>query len=68
MFDGQSSPGDSALFYGLHLFQEAFYHYRLGYASALAWILFLVILALTALVFKSSPLWVHYEAARGKKA
>ena len=68
MFDGRTGPGDSALFYGLHMFQEAFYRYRLGYASALAWILFLIILLLTAFVFKSSPLWVHYEAARRKRA
>ncbi|MCG3126689.1 MAG: hypothetical protein CHACPFDD_01541 [Phycisphaerae bacterium] len=68
IFDGFTGPADSALFYGLHLFREAFFKYRLGYASALAWILFSIILAFTALVFKSSPLWVHYEAARGKRA
>ncbi len=68
LFDGGPGPGNSALFYGLHLFREAFFKYRLGYASALAWILFVIILALTALVFKSSPLWVHYEAARKRAA
>jgi multiple sugar transport system permease protein len=67
LFDGGTGPNDSALFYGLHLFREAFFKYRLGYASALAWILFVVILAMTALVLKSSPMWVHYEAARGKR-
>ncbi len=67
LFDGGTGPNDSALFYGLHLFREAFTKYRLGYASALAWILFVIILALTALVFKSSPMWVHYEAGRGKR-
>jgi multiple sugar transport system permease protein len=64
LFDGETGPGDSALFYGLHLFREAFFKYRLGYASALAWLLFAIILAMTALVFKSSPLWVHYETTR----
>jgi len=68
LFDGGPGPGDAALFYGLHLFREAFYRYRLGYASALAWILFVIILALTAVVFKSSPLWVHYEARRRVRA
>ncbi|MBU0641518.1 MAG: extracellular solute-binding protein [Planctomycetes bacterium] len=67
LFDGQTGPGDSALFYGLHLFREAFFKYRLGYASALAWILFVVILGFTGLVFRSSPMWVHYEAARGRR-
>ncbi len=68
LYDGSTGPRDSALFYGLHLFREAFFKYRLGYASALAWILFIIILALTMLVFKSSPMWVHYEAARRRRA
>ena len=68
LFDGATGPRDSALFYGLHLFREAFTKYRLGYASALAWILFVIVLVLTALVFKSSPLWVHYEARRSRRA
>jgi multiple sugar transport system permease protein len=68
MFDGGTGPRDSALFYGLHLFRQAFLNYRLGYASALAWILFIIVLAFTAIVFKSSPMWVHYESGRGKRA
>ena len=67
LFEGGTGPGDSALFYGLHLFREAFFKYRLGYASALAWILFVIILAMTAFVFKSSPMWVHYEAAKERR-
>jgi len=68
VFDGETGPGDAGLFYGLHLFREAFFKYRLGYASALAWILFVLILVLTGLVFKSSPVWVHYEAVRRRRA
>ncbi len=68
LFDGGTGPSDSALFYGLHLFREAFFKYRLGYASALAWILFVIILAFTALIMKSSPMWVYYESAKGRKA
>jgi len=68
LFDGGTGPGDSALFYGLHLFREAFMKYRLGYASALAWILFVIILVFTALIFRSSALWVYYESAKGKRA
>jgi len=57
-------PQDSALFYVLYLFRQAFQYFEMGYASALAVVIFLVILALTLLVFKSSELWVYYESSR----
>jgi multiple sugar transport system permease protein len=38
----------------------------MGYASAMAWVLFLLILVLTVLIFKSTPMWVHYENERGR--
>lgn len=58
------APGqqDSLLFYVLYLYQCAFEDYRMGYASALAWVLFVVIMALTALTFGSARWWVYYEA------
>jgi multiple sugar transport system permease protein len=59
-------PGRSTLFYNLYLFQNAFRYYKMGYASALAWVMFLIILILTLLIFKSSPYWVYYENL-GKK-
>lgn len=59
-------PGRSTLFYNLYLYQNAFRYYKMGYASALAWIIFIVILALTLLIFKSSPYWVYYEGIRKK--
>jgi multiple sugar transport system permease protein len=55
----------STLFYMLYLFQTAFQSFRMGYGSALAWILTLIILACTLVVFKTSTLWVYYEAERG---
>jgi multiple sugar transport system permease protein len=55
-------PQNAALFYVLYLFQQAFDYINMGYASALAIVIFLVILLLTLLVFKSSSLWVYYEA------
>jgi len=61
MFNGEGGPDDSALFYVLHLYKLAIERYELGYGSALAWILFLIILVFTLIVFKSSPLWVYYE-------
>jgi len=47
-----------------YLFENAFKFYKMGYASAIAWILFLMILLLTLLVFRSSALWVYYEEGR----
>lgn len=54
-------PARSTLVYNLYLFQNAFQFFEMGYASALAWILFIIILVVTVLVFKSSPMWVFYE-------
>lgn len=59
MTDG--GPRYATLFYVLYLYQNAFKFFRMGYASALAWVLFLIILVLTALVIRSSALWVFYE-------
>ena len=58
----EGGPDDSTLFYAYYLFNNAFRYFKMGYASALAWILFLVILALTLLQLKLAPRWVHYEA------
>ena len=49
------------MFYNLYLYQNAFKYIEMGYASALAWVLFIIVLALTLLVFRSSPMWVFYE-------
>lgn len=57
-------PLDSTLFYVLYLYRQAFERFNMGYASALAWILFLVILGLTLLVVRSADQWVYYEGAR----
>jgi multiple sugar transport system permease protein len=57
----KGGPGDATLFFMLYLYRNAFESFRMGYAAALAWILFLYILLLTALVFRSSRVWVHYE-------
>jgi multiple sugar transport system permease protein len=54
----------SLLFYVLYLYRKAFIEYEMGYASALAWILFAIILALTLAVVRSSALWVYYEGER----
>jgi len=53
-------PLDSMLFYTLYLYQKSFVEFRLGYASAMAWILLIIIAVFTALLFTSSRYWVHY--------
>lgn len=53
-------PGNSTLFYVLHLYRNAFEYLKMGYASAMAWVLFFIILVLTLLVFRSFGREVHY--------
>ena len=57
-------PSNASLFYMLHLYRNAFEYFRLGYGSSLALILFLYIIVLSALVFRSSTAWVYYEGHR----
>jgi len=61
MTDG--GPGTETLFYVLYIFRNGFEFFRMGYASALAWILFLIILVLTFVNFRASGRWVHYEVS-----
>lgn len=53
-------PLHSTYLYALFLYDNAFRYFKMGYASALAWFLFVVLLVITSLVFKSSPYWLHY--------
>ncbi len=57
----RGGPGTATLVYVMHLYQNAFEYQKMGYASAMAWILFLIILGLTWLQFRSSKYWVYYE-------
>lgn len=54
-------PVNSTLFYVYHLFNNAFRYLNMGYAAAMAWFLFLIVLILTAIQMKLSEKWVHYE-------
>jgi multiple sugar transport system permease protein len=54
-------PRNATLFYVLHVYRVAFQDFQLGYASALAWILFMIVLLLTLVVFRTGRSWVHYE-------
>lgn len=59
--NGEGTPVNSLMFYIMYLYNNAFGYMKMGYASAMAWILFLIILILTLAVFKSSKKWVHYQ-------
>jgi multiple sugar transport system permease protein len=55
-------PLDSTLFYVLYLYRKAFEHLQMGYASAMAWVLFLIVLGCTLLIFLTSGKWVFYRS------
>lgn len=68
LFSGQTTsdpagPGNSALFYVLYLYRNAFGYFKNGYASAMAWILFMVVMLLTLILFQLQKKWVFYETA-----
>ena len=64
MTAGKGGENNSLLFFVLYLYQKAFVQYQMGYASALAWILFVLTLLMTLAVIKSSAFWVYYEGER----
>jgi multiple sugar transport system permease protein len=64
MYDRDGGPGNSALFVMMYLFKQAFEYFNMGYASAIAWLLFLVIVGATMIQFRLSKRWVYYEAGR----
>lgn len=57
-------PANATLFLMLNIFREGFDHFRMGYASAMSWVLFLATLLITLVVFKTSNRWVYYEGDR----
>lgn len=59
----EGGPDRSTLFYSMYLYQSGFVYQKLGYAGALAWVQFLIIMALTVLTFAVSRRTVHYRAA-----
>ena len=57
---GTGGPVNSTLVYTLYMYQQAFGNFKMGYASAMAWLLVIVIGVLTAIAFGTSKHWVHY--------
>ena len=60
IYQGQGGPLDSALFYAMQLYIQAFQYFKMGYASAMAWLLFMVVVGVTLAVFVTSGRWVFY--------
>ena len=54
-------PANATLFFLLYLYRNAFNWFEMGYASSLAWLLFIIILILTAILWATSARWVYYE-------
>lgn len=59
----EGGPANATYVYGLHLYKSAFLYTKFGYASALAWLLFLILIGLSAAIFATSRYWVFYREA-----
>jgi multiple sugar transport system permease protein len=57
----QGGPAYATYFYALHVYKQAFQYFNMGYAAALAWILLLIVVVLTAIQFALRRRWVHFE-------
>ncbi|GGF99900.1 carbohydrate ABC transporter permease [Paenibacillus abyssi] len=62
---GEGGPMDGTLLYSLYLFRRAFVYFEMGYASAMAWIMLLIVAFISVLLFASAKYWVHYESKGG---
>ncbi|GLX66892.1 carbohydrate ABC transporter permease [Paenibacillus glycanilyticus] len=60
-------PMKATYFYAMYMYENAFKYYKMGYSAANAWFMFLIVLTLTFLVFKSSEAWVFYEGEMKRK-
>lgn len=58
--NGRGGPSDSTLLYTLYLYQRGFNDFRMGYASAMAWVLLAVVAVITVLLFRGANRWVFY--------
>jgi multiple sugar transport system permease protein len=59
--NGTGRPGNATMFYTMLIFKNAFTYFRMGYSAAMAWILFLIVLVLTIVLFSTARRWVHYS-------
>ncbi|WP_438446081.1 carbohydrate ABC transporter permease [Gorillibacterium sp. sgz5001074] len=59
---GEGGPLDNTLLFSLYLYQKAFRFFSMGYASAMAWVMLIIIAVITVTIFQTSKFWVHYES------
>jgi multiple sugar transport system permease protein len=59
--NGTGRPGNATMFYTMLLFKNAFTYFRMGYSAAMAWLLFIMVMVLTIVLFSTSRRWVHYS-------
>ena len=62
--NGRGDPDNATLFFNLNLYREGWRYYDMGYASTLAWLMFVIVLALTLALFRTSGRWVFEGGAR----
>jgi ABC-type sugar transport system permease subunit len=60
--NGRGDPNNSTMFYNLYLYRNAFVFLEMGYGSALAWAMFIVVLIMTIILFRTSRSWVYYAS------
>jgi ABC-type sugar transport system permease subunit len=61
---GTGAPGGATMFYNLYLYKQFFLYGNMSYGSTLAWVLFVVILIITMLLFSTAKYWVFYASDR----
>lgn len=62
--NGRGDPDNATLFFNLNLYREGWRYYEMGYAATLAWLLFVIVLALTVILFRTRSRWVYEGAVR----
>jgi multiple sugar transport system permease protein len=59
-------PMNSTLFYSVYMYRQSFKFFHMGYGSAMAWVMLVIISIFTVIIFKTSSMWVYYET-KGEK-
>lgn len=62
--NGRGDPDNATLFFNLNLYREGWRYYDMGYAATLAWLLFVIVLSITVILFRTRSRWVYEGAAR----
>ncbi|XEC93540.1 carbohydrate ABC transporter permease [Paenibacillus tarimensis] len=63
---GEGGPLGGTMLYSLYLFRRAFVYFEMGYASAMAWVMLIIVAIISVFIFISAKFWVHYETKEGR--